>query len=63
VLDGDSLSDFDLAGLVALDARHDATATIALTEVPDARAYGAVRLDDTGRLTGFAEKSSRPGGG
>ena len=55
VLNGDVLSDLDVARLVA---RHDATgasATISLTRVPDTSTFGVCVLEDD-RIVAFVEK-------
>jgi mannose-1-phosphate guanylyltransferase len=56
VLNGDILTDLDLADLVAHHRALRADATIALTPVDDPRAFGLVRTDDEGRVTEFVEK-------
>ena len=56
VLNGDILTDLDLAALVAHHRELRAEATIALTPVDDPSAFGLVRTDDDGRVTGFVEK-------
>jgi mannose-1-phosphate guanylyltransferase len=56
MLNGDVLADLDLSAQIA---RHEATgarATLALYPVEDPSAYGLVRLDGTGAVTGFVEK-------
>ncbi len=59
VINGDSAVDADLAELVAWHRAHGAAGTLLLAHVDDARRYGRVRLDDTGRVLEFAEKSER----
>jgi mannose-1-phosphate guanylyltransferase len=65
VLNGDILTDLDLAALSAEHARAGAAATIALTPVEDPSAFGLVRLLPDGRVEAFLEKpdpaSLRPG--
>jgi mannose-1-phosphate guanylyltransferase len=56
VLNGDILTDLDLAALVAFHRDGGATATITLAPVDDARPYGLVTLDAGGRITEFREK-------
>jgi mannose-1-phosphate guanylyltransferase len=56
VLNGDILTDLDLAALVAHHHGLDAEATIALTPVDDPSAFGLVRTDADGRVTEFVEK-------
>lgn len=60
VLNGDILTDLDLAALVAHHRALGAEATIALTPVDDPGAFGLVRTDPDGRVTQFMEKP-RPG--
>lgn len=56
VLNGDILTDLDLAALVAHHRALGAEATIALTPVGDPSAFGLVRTDADGRVTEFVEK-------
>lgn len=56
VLNGDILTDLDLAALVAHHRGLGADATIALTPVDDPSAFGLVRTDADGRVTEFVEK-------
>lgn len=56
VLNGDILTDLDLAALVAHHRGLGAEATIALTPVDDPSAFGLVRTDAHGRVTEFVEK-------
>ncbi len=56
VLNGDILTDLDLAALVAHHRGLGAEATIALTPVDDPSAFGLVRTDSAGRVTEFVEK-------
>jgi mannose-1-phosphate guanylyltransferase len=60
VCNGDILTDLDLPGLVSFHRDHDAVATISLVEVPDARPYGLVEMDDGGRVVAFREKPADP---
>jgi mannose-1-phosphate guanylyltransferase len=55
VLNGDILTDLDLAALVAHHRREQAEATIALTRVEDTSAFG-VCVRDEGRIVDFVEK-------
>ena len=55
-LNGDILTDLDVARMLALHREREASATIALTHVEDARAYGLVPLDRDGRVVAFREK-------
>ena len=59
-LNGDILTDLDLARMVARHRDREATATIALTHVEDARPYGLVPTDGDGRVLEFREKPAEP---
>ncbi len=64
VLNGDILSGHDLRRQLAdfetpRDGRQ-VDVSLHLVEVPDARAFGCVPTDGTGRVTGFVEKSDNP---
>jgi NDP-sugar pyrophosphorylase family protein len=56
VMNGDSLFAIDLRTL--LHSHHDrkALATVALAQVEDIRRYGAVRVNERGRIVSFIEK-------
>jgi mannose-1-phosphate guanylyltransferase len=56
VCNGDILTDLDLADLLAAHRAGRATATIALTRVPDTSAFGVVVCDDAGVVRRFVEK-------
>ena len=56
VLNGDILTDVDLARVVARHEREGASATILLTPVPNPAAYGLVETDREGRVHRFLEK-------
>jgi mannose-1-phosphate guanylyltransferase len=56
VLNGDVLTDLDLAKLVAYHEERGGLATIALTPVEDPSPYGVVATDDHGRILKFVEK-------
>jgi mannose-1-phosphate guanylyltransferase len=56
MLNGDVLTDLDIAAQLALHDARDAQATLALTPVEDPSAYGLVRTRADGRVTGFVEK-------
>ncbi|HEU0131637.1 MAG TPA: NDP-sugar synthase [Mycobacteriales bacterium] len=60
VFNGDVLSGVDLRALVAAHRSRHADATLYLTEVADARAFGCVPTDDGGRVTAFLEKMPQP---
>jgi len=55
-LNGDILTDLDITRMVALHRDRNASATIALAHVEDARAFGLVPLDGDGRVLEFREK-------
>ena len=59
-LNGDILTDLDLTGMLESHRGRGATATIALRHVQDARAFGLVVTDPTGRVTEFREKPPDP---
>ncbi len=56
MLNGDVLTDIDLAAQLDQHARTGARATLALVEVPDPSAYGLVRLAEDHAVTAFVEK-------
>jgi mannose-1-phosphate guanylyltransferase len=56
LLNGDILSEHDLAALVALHRARGATATLALVAVDDPSRYGVVERDDDGTVLRFVEK-------
>jgi NDP-sugar pyrophosphorylase family protein len=56
VLNGDILTDVDLAEVVARHEAEAASATILLTPVPNPAAYGLVETDPDGRVRRFLEK-------
>ena len=56
VLNGDVLTDVDLATIVRRHEQEAASATILLTPVPDPAAYGLVETDAAGRVLRFLEK-------
>ena len=60
VLNGDVLSGHDLAAQLKVHAASGAEVTLYLTEVSDARAFGCVPTDPTGRVTAFLEKMPNP---
>jgi mannose-1-phosphate guanylyltransferase len=59
-LNGDILTDLDLTAMLASHREHGAVTTIALHHVDDARAFGFVLTDPTGRVTEFREKPPDP---
>jgi mannose-1-phosphate guanylyltransferase len=60
VLNGDILTDLDLEALLRRHREREAVATITLTQVADARPYGLVAVEPTGRVLEFREKPSEP---
>jgi NDP-sugar pyrophosphorylase family protein len=56
VLNGDVLTDVDLAGLLRSHEQRRASATILLTPVANPSAYGLVETDPSGRVLRFREK-------
>ena len=60
IFNGDVLSKHDLDGQFKFHQANGANVTLYLTEVEDARAYGAVELDSTGRVSAFNEKMENP---
>lgn len=60
VLNGDVLSGADLGEQLRLHTAAGADVTLHLTEVADARAFGSVPTDDSGRVTAFLEKMAHP---
>lgn len=60
VLNGDQLSDHDLADQVAAFGHSGAEVSLQLVEVVDPSGYGSVPTDAEGRVTGFEEKSPDP---
>jgi NDP-sugar pyrophosphorylase family protein len=58
VMNGDVLTDVDLAEVVARHESERASASILLTPVPNPSAYGLVETDPAGRVLRFLEKPS-----
>jgi NDP-sugar pyrophosphorylase family protein len=56
VIQGDSLSEIDLAGLVAAHQRLSGIATLAVMPVENPTEFGIVELDGNGRIMRFLEK-------
>jgi mannose-1-phosphate guanylyltransferase len=63
VLNGDILTDLDLAAAVDRHRKAEGIATIVVAEVEDARPFGLVAVDDQGRILEFREKPDDPGPG
>jgi NDP-sugar pyrophosphorylase family protein len=62
LVNGDSLLDFDLRGLLALHRASGARATLALRRLPDPRAYSPVVTDGRGRILSIAGRPRRARG-
>lgn len=60
ILNGDVLSSHDLSAQIKMHESLNADVTLHLTHVADARAYGCVPIDETGRVTAFLEKMENP---
>jgi mannose-1-phosphate guanylyltransferase len=56
VLNGDILTDLDLTAMAAAHDASGATVSIATMRVDDARPFGLVLTDETGRISEFREK-------
>ena len=59
-LNGDVVTDLDLTALVGFHRERQATATIALVPVADARPFGLVETEADGRILAFREKPEEP---
>lgn len=60
ILNGDVLSSHNLSEQIRQHELHNADATLHLTQVHDARAFGCVPTDSNGRVTAFLEKMENP---
>ena len=60
ILNGDVLSSHDLKAQIEAHLDNQADATLHLTKVEDARAYGCVPTDQNGQVTAFLEKMENP---
>ena len=60
VFNGDVLSRHDLAAQIKLHQTSSAAVTLHLVNVEDARPYGCVPFNETGRVTDFLEKMENP---
>lgn len=58
VLNGDTLTDVDLASLADAHATSGALVTMALVAEHDPARYGGVRLDDRGHVVGFSARGA-----
>jgi len=59
VMQGDTLTNFDLQKIVSFHNKRRALATIALTHVKDPFEYGIAQIDKEGRITRFQEKPKK----
>ena len=60
VLNGDILTDLDLTAMAAAHDASGSAVSIATMHVDDARPFGLVITDETGRVTEFREKPKEP---
>jgi len=60
ILNGDVLSGHDIRAQLELHTVNDAEVTLHLVEVEDARPFGCVPTDESGRVTAFLEKMPEP---
>ncbi len=62
ILAGDHVYKMDYSRMLAFHVGHGAECTVACIEVPrlDARGFGVMAADDTGRITDFLEKPADP---
>jgi len=60
IFNGDVISNHSLSEQYRVHESSGAVATLHLTPVEDARAYGCVPLDEAGRVTAFLEKMDNP---
>jgi len=56
-MNGDSFCEADLVAFWARHCEWDADATLLMTQAPDTRRYGHVRVDGDGHVLGFDEKN------
>ncbi len=59
VVQGDLLTNFDLARITSFHARRKAMVTIALKSVRNPAGYGIAKIDRAGKIARFAEKPRR----
>jgi len=57
VLNGDILTDFDIASIVAFHRANNALVTLTLKDVPSPSPYGVILTDERGRVLEFREPS------
>ena len=60
ILNGDIFSAHNITEQVSVHREHNADVTLHLIRVEDARAYGSVPTDESGRILEFVEKSENP---
>jgi mannose-1-phosphate guanylyltransferase len=60
IFNGDVLSSHDLGKQMKFHSDQNADATLYLTQVPDARAFGVVEVDGENRILSFNEKMETP---
>ncbi len=60
IFNGDVLTRHDLAAQIKLHQETNADVTLHLVSVADARPYGCVPFDESGRVTAFLEKMDNP---
>ena len=60
IFNGDVLTGHDLAGQFEFHDKNQAQVSLYLTQVPDARAYGAVELNEANQVLAFNEKMENP---
>lgn len=60
IFNGDVLSRHSIADQISFHQSHNADVTLHLIEVEDARAFGCVPTDESGRVTAFLEKMENP---
>jgi NDP-sugar pyrophosphorylase family protein len=58
LVNGDTLTDLDVAALVDAHVREQALVTLALVPNVEFERYGGVRVDGEGRVTGFARRGA-----
>jgi D-glycero-alpha-D-manno-heptose 1-phosphate guanylyltransferase len=56
-MNGDCFCVINYNDLITVHRKHKASATIAITELPDVRDYGSITVNDKGQITAFKEKS------
>ncbi len=62
IVNGDTLTDLDLAALTTAHAASDPLVTVALVPNTNPERYGGVRLDERGAVTGFAPRGASAAG-